>query len=129
MSDQKLERAHALEFLDNTLEGGVKRDVFAVIDDSLLPEKLSRANRQFGVIVDGKAETIRRFLDLTPVEDPEASSLVASALYSIHTEQVRGLEGNVRILAEEARDPFVQETAVWIGGRLGLEGLGPDEEE
>jgi AAA family ATP:ADP antiporter len=129
LSDQKLERAHALEFLDNTLEGDVKRDVFAVIDDSLLHEKLARANRRFGVVVDNMAMTISHYLDLTVAEDPEASSLVASALYSIHAEQVRGLEGKVRILAEESTDTFVRETAIWVGGRLGLEGLEPDEEE
>ena len=101
----------------------------SVIDDSMLHEKLTRANRRFGVVVDDKANTIRRYLDLTVAEDPEASSLVASALYSVHAEQVRGLEGKVRILAEEASDAFVRETAIWVGGRLGLEGLEPDEEE
>jgi len=124
MSAEGLERAHALEFLDNTLEGDVKRDVFAVIDDSLLPEKLAAASRRFGVGVKDKADTIRQYLDLTEIEEPEANSLIAAALYSIHLEAVRGLEGKIRILAEESTDSFVKETAIWVGGRIGLENLG-----
>ena len=116
----KMQRARALEFLDNTLEGETRRDVFAVIDDCPLAEKFARARRQFGVVVLGKSETLKRVLDLEERDDPEAGPLVAAALYTVHLEQVDGLESRVRDLASHAEDAFVRETAVWVAGRMDL---------
>jgi hypothetical protein len=54
--------------------------------------------------------------------------LAAAALYAAHQERVAGLEDEIRKLARAANDPFVNETAVWVAGRLNLE-LAPVEEE
>jgi AAA family ATP:ADP antiporter len=120
ISDKKMLRARALEFLDNTLEAGIKRDVFAVIDDCPLAEKLQRGANQFGVRVKPKPATLGGFLDASGAPESDSSALSAAALYAAHQEQVQGLEVEVRHLAESATDPFVKETAVWIKGRLDL---------
>ena len=109
-----------LELLDNTLEGETRRDVFAVIDDCSMAEKFDRARRQFGVTVVDRTETLKRFLDLEAAEDPEAGALVSAALYTIHLEQVRGLEARIRSLSEQSDDAFVRESAEWVAGRMGL---------
>ena len=119
-SRDKMQRARALEFLDNRLEGETKRDVFAVIDDCPMVEKFTRAKRQFGVSVADQTETLKHFLDLEELDDPEAAALISSALYTLHLEQVSGLEARVRDLAEHSEDAFVKETAEWVAGRMHL---------
>ncbi len=123
-SAETRERAHALEFLDNTLDGAIKRVVFAVIDDALLGEKLGRAAERFGIRVVSKRDTVLHYLELTEEEDPEAAAMISSALYTIHLEGVQGLEEKLRQLAQDGSDGFVRETADWVGGRIGLEGFG-----
>jgi HEAT repeat protein len=116
----RMQRARALELLDNILEGETRRDVFAVIDDCPMAEKFERAKRQFGVAVASRVETLKRFLDLEAADDPEAGDLVSAALYTVHLEQVRGLEPRIRDLAANSRDRLVGETAAWVAGRMGL---------
>jgi HEAT repeat protein len=120
-SGEKMQRARALELLDNTLEGELKRHVFAVIDDCPMTEKFQRAKRSFGVRVRPLAETLDSYLTLRESDEPEAPALISAALYSVHMEEVSGLEQRVSSLAADAEDPFVHETAIWISGRLGLE--------
>jgi len=122
-SAEVMQRAHALEFLENTLDSVIKREVFEVIDDALLGEKLSRAATRFGFRVVSKRDTLRRYLELTVEEDPEAGAMISCALYTIHLEGVDGLEEDLRRLAETGVDAFVRETANWVGGRIGLEGF------
>ena len=119
-SGDKMQRARALEFLDNTLEGETKRDVFAVIDDCPLAEKFERAHRQFGVAVLSTIETLKHVLDLEESDDPEAGALISAALYTLHLDKVEGLEARVRDLGERSEDVFVRETAVWVADRMGL---------
>jgi AAA family ATP:ADP antiporter len=123
LSPDTMERAHALEFLENTLDGAVKRDVFEVIDDALLGEKLRRAATRHQFRVVSKRDSLLHYLELTEEEDPEAPAMVSSALYTIHLESVPELETTLRELAANGANAFVRETATWVGGRLGLEGL------
>ena len=118
ISDQSMLRARALEFLDNTLSGELKRLVFGVIDDCSLADKLERAQRDFQIEVKPMPETLRGYLVPETNGDPDAGSLTAAALYHVHQEQVTGLEAEIKNLVERAEDPFVKETAVWIADRL-----------
>lgn len=118
-SAEKMQRARALEFLDNRLDSDLKRDVFAVIDDCSLAEKLERARRRYGVAPAPKAEVLRRLLDYEASADPEAGKLAAAAVYAIHIEQVGGMEAEIRDLTA-ADDSFVRETAEWVAGRMDL---------
>ena len=120
ISDKQMLRARALEFLDNTLESDIKRDVFAVIDDCPLGEKLERGATQFGTRVAPKPVALMGFLEGSGQPESDSAALAAAALYAAHQEQVPGLERGLRHLAEAAADPFVKETAVWIKGRLDL---------
>ena len=119
-SGDKMQRARALELLDNTLEGETRRDVFAVIDDCPLAEKFERAHRQFGVSVQSKTETLKHVLDLKTTDDPESAALISAALYTLHLEQVSGLESRILHLADRSEDSFVHETAGWVAERMGL---------
>lgn len=124
-SDNRLLRARALEFLDNTLEAAIKFDVFAVIDDCPLEEKLRRGGKQFGIEVRSKAATLDAYLEAQGQPESDCAALSAAALYAVHQERVSGLEAGIRQVASEAVDPFVQETASWIMRRLDLE-VAPD---
>ena len=120
-SDNRLLRARALEFLDNTLEASIKRDIFAVIDDCPLDEKLQRGARYFGIRVQSKLATLDTYLQAEGEPESDTAALSAAALYAAHQERVPGLEAGIRRVATDAIDPFVQETATWIMRRLDLE--------
>ena len=119
-SDNRLLRARALEFLDNTLDTDIKPDVFAVIDDCALGEKLDKGAKAFGIEVRTKAATLTGFLRPDGEPESDTAALAAAALYAVHQERVPGLEDKVRDVAAEAVDPFVEETATWIMRRLDL---------
>jgi len=118
LSGQPKLRARALEYLDNTLAGSVRRDVFAVIDDAPLEDKLRRADQIFGVRVQTPEETLERLIRIDPREDPSAIGIVLAALYSVWDEEIAGLYPLVGTVAEETNDDMVRETAVWVGQRV-----------
>lgn len=120
VSEKKMLRARALEFLDNTLAAEVRRDVFAAIDDCPRAEKLERAHKQYGILVRSKREVLGGFLEPKIQGDSDDTALAAAALYAAHQEQVPGLEDQIRDLAATAVDPFVKETADWLVSRLDL---------
>ena len=120
ISEKKMLRARALEFLDNTLAAEVRRDVFAAIDDTPKAEKLERAHKQYGIVVKSKREVLGGFLEPEVEGDSDDTALAAAALYAAHQEEVPGLENEIRDLAATAVDPFVKETASWLVSRLGL---------
>ncbi len=120
-SDNRLLRARALEYLDNTVESSMKSAVFAVIDDCSLSEKLRVAASQFGVEVRPKSITLNTYLEADGEPESDTSALAAAALYAVHQERVPGLEEGVRGVAAAAVDPFVEETAAWIMQRLELD--------
>jgi AAA family ATP:ADP antiporter len=118
LSGQPKLRARALEYLDNTLSGSVRRDVFAVIDDAPPEDKLRRAKLIFDVDVQTPEQTLERLIRIDPREDPSAIGIVLAALYSVWNEEIESLYPLVRSVAGETNDEMVRETAVWVSRRV-----------
>ena len=110
-------RARALEYLDNTLSGSVRRDVFAVIDDAPPEDKLRRAKLFFDIRVESPEETLGRLIRIDPWDDPSAIGIILAALHNVWNEEIVALYPVVKSLAEESDDPMVQETAAWVSQR------------
>ena len=118
ISGQPTLRANALEYLDNSLSGDVRRDVFAVIDDSPIGEKLRQARKEFGTRVQSRSDTLRLVLS-GGVDGAEASShLIVAALYAVRTSSEQGLTSEITALQDEDNDSFVRETAGWVAARM-----------
>jgi len=113
-------RSHALEYLDNTLSGEVRRSVFAVIDDQPLDEKLHVAEKHFGVSSGTKVATLDKMLAEPVSGDSEECHLTLAALYAVHQGRIEELHNRVQTLVAEATNPFVGETARWVAVREGL---------
>ena len=111
-------RAHALEYLDNTLAGDLRPTVFAVINDTPLGEKLETAARRFDLRRDDRLTVLRRAIDCRRPQDESAVGVALAALYKIHCDRVEELFGDVRRLETLGIDARVRETARWIGQRL-----------
>ncbi len=110
-------RANSLEYLDNTLSGDVRRNVFAVIDDSPAQSKLRNARDAFGLSRTTSAAVVSRFLG-GDEDDPDGPSLTVASLYTVYTERIEELYPRVERLLENAQDTFVRETATWVAERL-----------
>ena len=113
-------RSHALEYLDNTLTGEVRRSVFAVIDDHPLDEKLGLAEKSFGVERTTKVAALGRMLAEPEGGDSEECHLTLAALYAVHEGRIAELYNRVQNLVQNATDPFVAETAQWVAIREGI---------
>ncbi len=118
-------KGHSLEYLDNTLQGVVKRDTLLVVGDDPLAEKMRRAESLFGVRATSKVEALETLLSHTGEGD--RSKLVTGALYTVHAERVSELFPRSEQLAEESSDRFVRETATWVMVRIGLRPASPRE--
>ncbi|MDX1632008.1 MAG: Npt1/Npt2 family nucleotide transporter [Thermoanaerobaculia bacterium] len=116
MADSGALRVHSLEYLDNTLEGDVKRDTFLVIGDTPLPEKMRRAGSLFGVETTSEGQALERVLAFGG--DGDRAALVVGALYTVRSEGIGELLPRARALAEESPSPFVRETAAWVIERI-----------
>ena len=114
LSGQTKLRSRALEYLDNTLSGALRRDLFAVIDDAPPEEKLRRAQAIFGVRFESPEDTLKRMIQIDPMNDPSAIGIVLAALYNVWDEEIVALYPMVKALAEEAEEPMVKETAAWV---------------
>ncbi len=114
LSGQTKLRSRALEYLDNTLSGSLRRDLFAVIDDAPPEEKLRRAQAIFGVHFESPEDTLSRMIQIDPMNDPSAIGIVLAALYNVWDEEISALYPMVKSLAEEAEEPMVKETAAWV---------------
>ena len=119
-AEQPLLRARALEFLDNTLEGEVKRMVFAVIDDAPLDQKLERAASRFGIEGRSRVEVLTELMVSRQSGDTDEAGLAVLALYAAHQERQSGVEEAISRLRSTAVDPFVLETADWVALRMGI---------
>jgi len=115
-------RASALEYLDNTLSGPLRRDVLVVIDDAPPTDKLERAAQQYGITVQSPEETIHRLLRVQPEEDPASRHLTFAAMHAIYQSKADQFEPLLRSLAQEGTDSLLRETAAWVLDRLGLSG-------
>ncbi len=118
LSGQVHLRARALEYLDNTLTGALRRDLFAVIDDAPPEDKLRRARTLFGIEAQSPEETLERLIRADPSVDPSATGIVLAAVHSVWVEEMAGLYPLARQLAEEAEDPLVRETSAWVMRRV-----------
>ena len=114
LSGQTNLRSRALEYLDNTLSGSLRRDLFAVIDDAPPEENLRRAQAIFGIHFESPEETLRRMIQIDPINDPSAIGIVLAALYNVWDEEIVALYPMVKTLANEAEEPMVKETAAWV---------------
>ncbi len=120
LSRQAALRNHALEYLDNTLTGEMRRDVFAVIDDSELSEKLRLAKKLFGISTASRIETLREFLTAPAGGDGDAMNMTLAALYAVYTDRLTDLYPLVEEVRGSTADPLITETATWVTQRLGL---------
>jgi len=118
LSGQPNLRARALEYLDNTLSGSVRRDVFAVIDDAPPEDKLRRAQLFFDISVQSPEQTLERLIRIDPRNDPSAVGIILAALHNVWNEEIVALYPLVRAMAEEAEDPMVRETAAWVSRQV-----------
>lgn len=113
-------RNHALEYLDNILTGEVRRDVFAVIGDDSLEEKMHIAERELGIEIRSRVGAIDHLLGEIDSGASDENHLTLAALYLVHTDRIKELYSRVKELMEGTDDPLVGETAVWVARRLGL---------
>jgi AAA family ATP:ADP antiporter len=118
LSGQIKLRARSLEYLDNTLSGSLRRDVFVVIDDAPPEDKLRRAKLIFDIRVQSPEETLERMIRIDPSADPSGIGIILAALYSVWDEEIAALYPLVKSLAEEAEDTMVKETAAWVSNKV-----------
>ncbi len=109
--------SRALEYLDNLLEGDVRRHVFAVVGDLPLPDKLQAGRKLLGVTPPQRLEALTAML--TAKDGADTRDLAVSALYLVHTERLEPLYAAAGELAATAADPLVAETAAWVAARHG----------
>jgi len=118
ISGRSGERADALEYLDNTLSGDLRRHVFAVIDDSSPAEKLRRASRLYALPGLTGVEAVRRLVEGGLEGDADARALATAGLYTLYTEAMKGLYSLVDRMDQESNDPVIVETAAWVSRQL-----------
>lgn len=112
-------RAHALEFLDNVLQGEVRQQVFAALDDLPRDDRRRRARRFFGLESSPAAEVLERLATERLPGDADAPWITAAALWLVAEERLETLYPLLRRVAERDEDPLVQETSAVIASRLG----------
>jgi hypothetical protein len=117
-------RTHALEYLDNTLTGDLRRTVFSVIGDDPLPEKLRHGRRWFGVPSGTRVTLLAALLDDGVRGSADAAARAVGALYAVYAGRIADLYVQVERLARVAQDRLVRETAGWIVVRLGIRTAG-----
>jgi AAA family ATP:ADP antiporter len=114
LSDQPKLRARALEYLDNTLSGTLRKNLFAIIDDAPPEDKLRRAELMFDIYVQSPENTLKRMIQIDPWKDQSAIGIILAALYNVWDEGIEALYPLVRSVAAETEDQMVQETASWV---------------
>ncbi len=107
-------RAQALEYLDNLLNGEVRRAVFAVIDDLPRRERMRLAKRIFDLSPTGISATVRRLAAVRPAGDADAAWVTAAALHYIHDLGMVSLYPSIRRAAERDSEPLVQEATTFL---------------
>lgn len=108
--------AHALEYLDNTLEGETRRNVMAALDERRLEDKLGDVGLQLGVGEVSRNDVLNRHLEATSADgadDADWSFFAAAALLAVHNADERTRLLEVATLSR-SEDAFVAETARWV---------------
>ncbi len=117
-SNRPVRRAQALEYLDNVLNGEVRRAVFAVIDDLPHRERLRLAKRIFDLSPATISATLKRLATIRPAGDADAAWVTAAALHYIHDLEMVGLYPAIRRAAEHDPEPLIQETTALLLSRI-----------
>jgi AAA family ATP:ADP antiporter len=107
-------RANALEYLDNTLSGSLRRDLFAVIDDAPPEDRLHRAAQQYGIQVEPAEVTLGRLLQADPGADPASVHLAFAAMHSVYADKVDEYYPVLKSIAQTSEDAVLRETAEWV---------------
>lgn len=118
ISDSAPQRANALEFLENTLSGEVRRLVFAVIDDSQLAERLREAKRIFELTPASPVETLRRLAAPPPTGDDDGAWLTATALHYICDDGYSELYPMIYKAADRDPGQLIRETTQLLTAHL-----------
>lgn len=113
--NRKDSRAHALEYLDNTLEGDVRRDVMAVLDERSVEQKLDDVGLRLGVRRVSRSQVLGRLLTEEAEQESDECFLTVAALLAVHNAGERERLPLVEQLAG-SKDAFVAETAAWVQG-------------
>ncbi len=124
-SGSRTMRAGALEYLDNTLKGTLRRDVFAVIDDAPAEEKLRLAQQEYDIPREGPEQTLGRIIRTDIAADPSAMGLVVAAMYTVHEGRTRELYPLLTEMASGGHDSMLGETARWVLARTQTPAAGP----
>ena len=111
-------RAHALEYLENLLEGEVREQIFSVIDDLPVRERLRQAHRLFDLDRESRALTLKRLATLRPSGDVDAAWLNAAALHYIFEHRLVHLYPTIERARDEDPEPLVQETCQLLIRRI-----------
>lgn len=114
-------RAHAVEFLDNTLGGEVRRRMLTVIDESPVSRKLHQAASDYGVRSSSRREVLKRYVLGHRDGCADTLPLAVAGLYSIYTRREETLYPSVADLAASAPEPLIRETATWVKGKIEIE--------
>ncbi len=118
LSGQGVLVARALEYLDNSLNGVVRRDVFAVIEDLSIEDKVHRGAQLFSLYVQDPKATMRRLLALDLERDPDALGLVIATLHGVSIDGVHELLPEVEALRNAEIEGLVQETVGWVAAKM-----------
>ena len=113
-------RSHALEYLDNALQGKVRRATFAVVGGMPLDDKLELAQSRFELAVQPAEDVLRRLVLASVTNDESAHWLGTAAIHAIYALQLEELYPQLEEAARREDDTLVKETAAWAGLRLGL---------
>jgi hypothetical protein len=110
-------QAHALEYLDNTLEGEMRRNVMAVLDERGIGEKLDDIGLRLGVRKVLGSEVLSRYLEADGEQDADWSFFAAAALLAVHNAvELTRLPQVAKLMASD--NAFVAETAEWVNARI-----------
>ena len=112
-ADDPLRRAHALEYLDNSVSPSIRQAVLAVLDELPIERRLEDAHRLFSIEATGKIETLRALISQAPAEDAMALWVGIAALEMVQRESIEPLYPLLREAAKDGRRPLLQETALW----------------
>ena len=121
MSDDPRLRSHALEYLDNALQGEVRSEVFAVIGDVTLDDKLEYAQSEYDLAVQPADNVLRRLVVASATNDEMAHWFGSAAIHTICELKIEELYPQLLEASRRPDDSLARETAIWAGHRLGLD--------
>lgn len=113
---KKAERARALEYLDNTIKGPIRRRLLPLVGDQPLEDKVRQSRRETRRGGESRTATLRRIIE-QGAGGHDAGMLSAAAMYAVHTERIRELYPAVSTAGQASGTPFLKETAEWVTQR------------